>query len=138
MIATTKVAPRVALTDKGSRRAMISSNCPPETSRRKVALAACFQSSAGNTTSLSNRPMASRAGTVSKPTASNRAMVNSPMANSKATAPPSTEAIPSKDTVVDMVDLLKARMAEDISRLLPRNTASAPVEVRHWGWEEGY
>lgn len=43
-IVTIKVARRVALRDKGSRRVMISSNCHPERHRRRVALAGCFQS----------------------------------------------------------------------------------------------
>lgn len=86
--------------------------------------------------SLSNRLMVSREVTVSKPTASNRLTVNSPMANSKATAPPSTEAIPSRGMEEDMEDLLQAGMA-DISRLPPRNMGSALVEVQPWVWEEG-
>lgn len=75
--------------------------------------------------------MVSREVTVSKATASNRLTVNNPMANSKATAPLSTEAIPSRDMEEGMEDLPKAGMA-DISRLPPRDLGLALVEVQPW------
>ena len=80
--------------------------------------------------------MASREVTVSKPTASNRLTVNNLMANSRATVPPSMEAILSRDTEEDMEEVLEAGIA-DTSRPPPRNMGLVLEEVQPWVWVGG-
>ena len=140
-IAIIKVVRKVGLMDKGSSRAMISSNSHPATPPRKVASVGFSRSLAVSTASRSSQRTVSRAAMASNRMASNRTvnskdMVSNPTVNNRATAPPSTGAILNKDTVVVTEDPNRVGMEDISSRLQPRAMVWVPVVVRRWAWVE--